>query len=418
MTGKEKLKNAINHQDAPLLLDIGGGPTTGMHCSLVEKMRDYYGLEKRTVKIVEPMQMLGEMDEDLKEAMGIQTIGIDSGSNLFGFRQDNYKEFCTPWGQEVLVPGAFEVDVDAKGDLFLYAQGNRNYPPAAHMPVSGFFFDMTNRAEEFDEDDYNVEDNFAEFGPIDDTALAHLQNMRDQYENTSHAVMGNLGSTSFGDIALVPGPSLVNPKGIRRMDDWYMATVIHQDKIHEIFEYELDWAIKNLEKMSKVLGDTIQIAYICGNDFGTQRAPFCSPETFRSLYAPYYKAVNDWIHTHTNWKTFKHTCGNIRVLIPELIDAGFDCLNPVQWTADNMDRREIKKEFGDHVVYWGGGVDTQRTLPFGTPDEVYHQVLENCKIFGKGGGFVFNTIHNIVANTPVENLAAMVRAVKEYNGEN
>jgi len=415
MTGKEKLRKALNHEEAPLLFDIGGCSTTGIHCSMVEKLRDYYGLEKRPVVVWEPMQMLGVVDDDLKQILGIQTCGVGGECNIFGFKSEEFKEYMTPWNQLVLVPVDFNTDTKPNGDVYLYPQGNRNYSPVAHMPASGYFFDMLDRAGEFDEDEYNIEDNFEEFGPISESGLQHLAKIRDTYKDTPDAVIGNLGSTSFGDIALVPGPTLLEPKGIRGIEEWYVSTVIRKDIIHEIFEYELKWAIHNLEKMHAVLGDTIQIAYVCGNDFGTQKAPFCSVEAFRELYAPYYRQVNDWIHTHTNWKTFKHSCGSIRPLIPELIDVGFDCLNPVQWTAANMDRAEIKKEFGDRIVYWGGGVDTQRTLPFGTPQEVYDQVLECCKIFGKGGGYVVNAIHNIQAMTPVENLVAMVNAVKKYN---
>ena len=317
----------------------------------------------------------------------------------------------------VLVPGDFNTDVAANGDVLLYAQGNRNYPPAARMPQSSFFFDMIDRAGAFDEDDYDVRDNFEEFGPVSENALAYLKTMREKYLHSPDAVMGNLGGTAFGDIALVPGPSLLAPKGIRGVEEWYVSTVVRPEVLREIFDYELKWALENLEKMHAVLGDTIQIAYICGNDFGTQKAPFCSVDTFRSLYAPYYKTVNNWIHTHTNWKTFKHSCGSIRPLIPEFIEAGFDCLNPVQWTAAQMDRDEIKREYGRNIVFWGGGVDTQKTLPFGTPEEVYNQTLACCETFGKGGGYVFATVHNIQAKVPVENVVAMIDAVKKYNGE-
>lgn len=417
MTGKAKLQKALCHEEAPLLIDIGGCSTTGIHCSMVEKLRDYYGLEKRPVIIAEPMQMLGAVEEDLKQAIGVQTVCVTGDQNIFGFRQENYKEYRTPWNQVVLVPADFNVDVTPQGDVLLYAQGNRAYPPAACMPASGYFFDMIDRTGEFDEDNYNVEDNFEEFGPISEGAISYLKKMREMYLGTPDAVIGNLGGTAFGDIALVPGPSLLQPKGIRGIEEWYVSTVIRQDVLHQIFDYELQWALKNLEKMHAVLGDTIQIAYVCGNDFGTQKAPFCSVEVFRELYAPYYRAVNDWIHTNTNWKTFKHSCGSIRPLIPELIDVGFDCLNPVQWTAADMDRREIKRDYGDRIVYWGGGIDTQKTLPFGTPQQVYDQTLECCEIFGKGGGFVFSTIHNIQAKVPVENLVAMINAVRKYNGE-
>ena len=140
---------------------------------------------------------------------------------------------------------------------------------------------------------------------------------------------------------------------------------------------------------------------MCGTDFGTQNGPFCSNEVFRELYMPYYKKINEWIHSHTNWKTFKHSCGSIMPIIPDIIESGFDILNPVQWTAENMDPVQLKKEYGKDLVFWGGGVNTQKTFPF--------------DIFSKDGGFVFNTIHNIQALTPVENLVALIEAVKEFN---
>ncbi|WP_346903318.1 uroporphyrinogen decarboxylase family protein, partial [Faecalicatena contorta] len=129
----------------------------------------------------------------------------------------------------------------------------------------------------------------------------------------------------------------------------------------------------------------------------------------------YYKKINKWIHANTSWKTFKHSCGSIKALIPELIECGFDILNPIQWTAENMDPRELKREFGKDIVFWGGGVDTQKTFAFGKAEQVREEVLEMCRIFSEGGGFVFNTIHNIQAMTPVENVVAMIDAVKEFN---
>jgi uroporphyrinogen-III decarboxylase len=127
--------------------------------------------------------------------------------------------------------------------------------------------------------------------------------------------------------------------------------------------------------------------------------------------------INDWVHKNTKWKTFKHSCGAIEPLLKDLIDVGFDIINPVQWTANGMDAKHLKREYGKDIVFWGGGVDTQQMLPFGTPEEVRKQVLEVCSIFADGGGFVFNPIHNIMALTPVENLVAMYDAVREFNGE-
>jgi uroporphyrinogen-III decarboxylase len=157
--------------------------------------------------------------------------------------------------------------------------------------------------------------------------------------------------------------------------------------------------------------------YICGTDFGTQESTFCSPEQFRELWLPSYRKINDWIHAHTTWKTFKHSCGAVESFIPLFIEAGFDILNPVQVNAKGMDPVQLKKNYGKEIVFWGGGIDTQKTLPFATPEKIREEILRLCEIFAKDGGYVFNTVHNIQANVPLENVVAMVEAVKEFNGE-
>jgi hypothetical protein len=179
-----------------------------------------------------------------------------------------------------------------------------------------------------------------EFSYISEEDLETYFRLKQDYEGSPYFIGGNLGGTAIGDIACVPGPMLKEPKGIRDVAEWYMATAIYQDYLHEVFEKQVDIAISNLKKIHTILGDTIGLAYVCGNDFGTQNGPFCSNETFRELYAPYYKKINGWIHENTNWKTFKHSCGSIYSLIPEMIEAGFDIINPVQWTAKDMDPQD------------------------------------------------------------------------------
>src|ERR1019366_2536900 len=164
------------------------------------------------------------------------------------------------------------------------------------------------------------------------------------------------------------------------------------------------------------IGNSVQAVFVCGTDFGTQTSSFCSVKTFRSLYFPYYKQVNDWIHAHTELNPFKHSCGSVFKFLPLFIEAGFDILNPVQCSATGMEPEQLKAVYGDRLVFWGGGVDTQKTLPFGRPGEVREQVLRRCEIFAPGGGFVFNSIHNVQAQTPVENIVAMIDAVHEFNG--
>ena len=155
---------------------------------------------------------------------------------------------------------------------------------------------------------------------------------------------------------------------------------------------------------------------ITGTDFGTQRGPFIAVEAYRDLYQPFHQQVNDLIHRETSWKTFIHSCGSVYQLIPDFIRAGFDVLNPVQCSAAEMEPRRLKQEFGRELVFWGGGVDTQKTIAFGTPGEVYREVRERIAIFNEGGGYVFDAIHNIQGNTPIENVEAMFRAIRDSAG--
>ncbi|RPJ50822.1 MAG: methyltransferase, partial [Chloroflexi bacterium] len=149
-------------------------------------------------------------------------------------------------------------------------------------------------------------------------------------------------------------------------------------------------------------------------DFGAQHSSFISPKAYRQLYQPFQKQVTEWIHKNTTWKAFIHSCGSVINLLPDFIASGFDILNPVQTSAAGMDPKELTTRFGDQIVFWGGGIDTQKVLPFGTPEEIRAQVRERMQTFGPGGGFVFNSIHNVQACTPVENMQALFEAIHEY----
>jgi len=196
-----------------------------------------------------------------------------------------------------------------------------------------------------------------------------------------------------------------------------MAPMLYPDYVEEVFDKSTDNSIQSMKKYWDAFGSDIDIVYICGTDFGTQNGPLLNPTIVKELYMPYYKKMNDWIHEHTTWKTLKHSCGAIFDVLPYLIEGGFDAINPVQCSAAGMDPKRLKDTYGKDILFWGGGVDTQHVLPFGTPEEVRQQVLERLDIFSKDGGYIFNTIHNIQANTPIPNIIAMVEAVKEFNGQ-
>lgn len=418
LTSRERVELALNHRVPDRVpVDLGSCGQTGMHVSTVYKLRQALGLDEpgTPVKVIEPYQMLGEIKLDLLEAVGGDIVGIGGLKTMFGYKNENWKPWTFHDGTPLLVAEHFNTEPEPNGDILMYAGGDTSSPPSARMPANGWYFDSIIRQPEFDEDHLSVEDNVEEFGPISDEDLNHLARESERlFNDTDKAIMLTLPGTGFGDIALVPGPMLKNPRGIRDIEEWYISTVSRQDYIRAIFERQCEIALENLPRIYAAVGDRIAAVWVSGTDFGAQNGPFISRRAFRTLYLPFYKQVNDWIAEHTRWKRFIHSCGSIKPLIPDFIEAGFDILNPVQTSAADMDPATLKAEFGQAVVFWGGGVDTQRTLPFGTPDEVRAEVRERLKVFGTGGGFVFNPSHNVQALVPVENLLAMYETVKEY----
>ncbi len=416
-TGASQLTAALRHERTDHVpIDFGGTAVTGVHVNCVAALREYYGLEILPVKVHEPYQMLGWIDDDLAAALGIDTVGVIPRENMFGFPNENWKQWNFR-GLDVLVGENFTIDEKADGDILIYPKGDRSVPPSGHMPMGSAFFDTIVRQPPVDESNLDPNDNLEEFGPVSDADLDHLARSVAWANSTGRGVIATFGGTAFGDIALVPGPFMTNPKGIRDITEWYVSTSMRRPYVHKIFERQCEIGIANLARIHERIGDSVQAVFVCGTDFGTQTSSFCSNATFRELWLPYYKQVNDWIHANTSWKCFKHSCGSVVRFLDSFIDAGFDILNPVQCSATGMDPETLKNKYGDRLTFWGGGVDTQKTLPFGTPEEVRAEVLRRCEIFAPNGGFVFNSIHNVQAGTPVRNIVAMIDAVHEFNGE-
>lgn len=418
MDSREQFLRSVNHkQTNRVVLDFGASAVTGIHVQTISKLRRHFGLQRKPIRIIEPFQMLGEVGWELIDSIGIDVIGAWGKDNMFGFNNHApYKEWKTPWGQRVMVPLKFNTTKDENDDLLIYPEGDTSAPACAKMPKASYFFDAINRQEPIVEEELNVENNLEEFGLISDAELEHWRVEVDKAYFSGKAVIAAFGGTALGDIALVPAMNLKNPKGIRDVAEWYMSTAMRPDLIKKIFDRQVEIAIENLTRIFAVVGNKINAMFVCGTDFGTQDSTFCSAEQFDDMWLPYYKRINDWIHEHTQWKTFKHSCGAVEGFMDNFIRAGFDIINPVQINATGMDPKKLKERYGKDLVFWGGGVDTQHVLPFGTPAEVREQVLRTCEIFSKDGGFIFNSVHNIQANVPVENVVSMLEAVKEFNG--
>jgi len=422
MNSRERVTRAIHHLEPDRCpIDLSATAQTGMNASTLYRLRAALGLEERPIRIIEPAQMLGDPGEDLLRLVGCDVVGLWNRGNFYGYLNENWKPWCMADGTPVLMGGGFEYDVDREGRTWVYPQGDRTARYSAVMPAGGSFFDSVDHAEPFDmdgadEDSLTPREDFRDdfSGAYDEDAAYWERESRSLYEETEYAVVGMLGGAGFGDVACLPGPYVKRPRGIRRMDDWLAAHLLFPDYIDEVFSLQTEVMLKNLELYRQAVGERIQIVWISGTDFGTQHGTFLSPDVFRRLYKPHYKVVNDWLHQHTGWKTFYHSCGAVYPLMRDFVEMGVDILNPLQLSADGMDAERIKAEFGGALTFWGGGVDTQHVLPRGTPQEVKDEVRRRIDDFATGGGFVFSTVHNVQSDVPPGNYMAMWEALQEY----
>ncbi len=417
MTSRERLRAALQHkQPDKVPVDLGATSVTGMHALAVARLRKALELKDIPVRIGEVFQQLGWIEHDLLEAIGGDVVGVTPYTDFFGNRIKDYKPYPNSWGIETTIPGGFTYEDRPDGSRITYPHGDTSAPPTAEILKGGYFYNLLHRGNATCDDIRDGREDFKDDFQVltDEQARYYEETADDLYRNTNFGLIGLLGPAGFGDVAIIPAAQLSDPPGIRNLEDWIMVHYTNPDYVHEIFEYQTEVALKNLEIYHQAVGDKIDVMYMGGTDFGTQNGPMISIDSFREFYKPYWKRVNDWVHKNTNWKTFYHSCGSVAAFIDDFIEAGLDILNPVQCSAVGMDAQTLKDKYGERIVFWGGGIDTQKVLPFGTTDEVREMVKERIEIFSKGGGYVFNTIHNVQANVPIENIVSMYEAVKQF----
>jgi hypothetical protein len=416
MTSRERVRVALDHRepDRPPL-DLGSTLVTGIQAGAYARLKKALGISSGRVRVYDPFQMLAEVEEPVKAALGVDTVGIELPTTIFGYRNENWKRFRMFDGTEVEISGNFQFDVLPSGDIVQYPKGDRSAPPSGRMPQGGYYFDTIVRQEPIDEAALDpkewVDQSFSLYGDEDLRLLE--EGSRRWYEGSEYSLVGSFGGAGFGDIAFVPGPHVTHPKGIRDPEEWYVSSLTRKDYIMEIFRLQYELQMKNLAMYRQAVGDRIDVIFMSGTDFGSQNGPFISPAAYREMFKPLHKSMNDWVHRHTRWKTFYHTCGSIAAFLDDFAEAGIDILNPVQISAVGMSPSMLKEKHGKDFVFWGGAIDAQHTLAFGTPQQVADEARRNREVLGRDGGFVFNNVHNIQATVPVENILSLLRAVTD-----
>lgn len=398
MTSRKRVRAGIKHQQPDRVpVDFGSTFITGIHCNVVAELRDYSGLEKHLTRICEPCQMIGLVEEGELDAMGVDVVSIFPRYTIFGFSNENGKTWRCSSGLNARVSEHFKTYENAEG-INISQNGDTTAPASGHIPKTGYFLDSIICQMLFGDDNLDSADNLEEFQLMSEEDLRYWRWEPDRLRGGDLAVVTHLNGTCLGDIA-----------------EWYMATAVNQEYGNEVVVCQTEIALKNLELLHGTVGEVLDVVVVCGTDSGKQESSLCSTGTFDQLWLPHYQQMNDWIHEQTPWKTFKHHCGAVEEFIPRFVDAGLDILNPVPCSARGMSEEILKERHGDRITFWGGGVNTRKTLPFGTPEEVRAEGLRRCEVFSPGGGSVFNAIHNIQARTPIQNLAAMVSALCELN---
>ena len=203
---------------------------------------------------------------------------------------------------------------------------------------------------------------------------------------------------------------------LRRMDNFLMDIYLEPDQVERLLDALLEVHLDTLAKVCDAVGDIADVIRF-GDDLGMDSGPFMAPEIYKKVFFPRHKQLCDYVHTHSSMHTFLHSCGSISAVMPHLVDAGFEIINPVQTNVQHMDPKFLKREFGKDVTFWGGGADTRNVLNRGTVDQVCSHVREQVEILATDGGFVFNTIHNIMPDVPPENVVAMFDTIKGMQRE-
>jgi uroporphyrinogen decarboxylase len=384
---------ALEHRQPDRVpIDLGGTRQSGIAASTYHQLKQRLGIGSPT-RVYDVYQMLAEVERPIMERFGADVIGLNRPAVAFGITNEGWKPWRLFDGTPVEVPARFNPVTQPNGDLALL----RDDELIARMPKDGYYFDRLEvypggahlRVEEVAPD--VISDQLCEHYRVHSEAL---------FQNTDFAIIAPMG----------PPYELFYGLGTGGFESWMMSLAAEPDYVNALCSKLVDVWIENLRRFAQAVGNRVQILQF-NDDFGTQTAPFISVKMFRELIMPHYKRGLDWIHANTEMKVFLHSDGAIMPLIPSIIEMGVDILNPIQTSATGMDAETLKDQFGDQLVFWGGSLDCQKTLPFGTPEEVTREVSDHVRVFSPSGGYVFAPVHNIQANVPAENVIAMFDAV-------
>ncbi len=409
LTSRERVLRTVNFQDADRVpIDLGAMKASGIGIKAYNSIKAKLGIHSNT-RICDPKFMIASVEEAFMRRFHLDVVPLDVSSVLSDARPDKqWMPTALYEGAEGLLPPGTSVGTDTEGRWALLDQDLK--PTSYRMPREGYYFDDIS----FNEAGGTIDPALfrPETGFTDEQLSALQARGKLLYDNTGYAMLGWGGGVCFLGLSLITDRMSNVTMGLP--SEWMVMLMTEKETCHEMMGKSVDASIKCLTQLHEATGDYCFAWGIAADDSGTQRSEFINPELWVEMIKPHYSRLCAWVHQNTKWKTYLHSCGSIYNLIPHMIEAGVDILNPVQTSSANMEPDRLKKEFGGKTVFWGGGCDTQHVLQTASPEEIREHVRERLAIFKPGGGYVFNQVHNIQPNVPAENIIAMLDAAYEF----
>lgn len=393
VTSRERILAAIHHEETDRLpIDLGSSRSTGINAIAYTKLREYLGDKNDTV-MFDVKQCLAIPDEEIMQRLGVDVVILPRLVPSVGVRIDEYKRGMLPRDAgECLLAKAFEPRKLKNGSLGLY---NKDGQLIAVRPKDGLYFDECFHPLADAETEADIDRRLTLPAISDEEMRWQHDKAKAIFEHTEYAISGATSTSLF-------------EKGLK---DWgyenFLCNLLAEPELVEYYLDKLtDAYIIMMERYLDAVGDFVQIVQN-NDDFGSQQGMLIAPELYRKLFKPRHARINEAIKRKCpNVHISLHCCGSIYPIIGDIIESGYDILNPLQKECANMDPAKIKREFGKKVTIWGGALSTQTTMTHGTIDDIINEAKEMIRIYAPGGGFVFSQIHNIQADISPEKILA------------
>ena len=409
-SSRERILSAVAHKEPDRVpVDLGSTPSSGISVIAYSNVKEYLGIHTGHTRIYDVVQQLAQPEDFIIDRFNVDVLDI---GRTFNTNDEDWYNITLSNGTRAQYPVWFHPKLQEDRSWTVVDHDGTHI---ASMPADGNFFDQTffPYLNGYPNDYKQLP---SAMNKVLWSALAHSPwdnaTQKDFWKQLRERAIF-LREHSDKALMVVCGCNLFEwGTFLRRIDNFLMDLFAEPKKVEELLDALMEQHLATLEKTCQAVGDVVDIIRF-GDDLGMDTGLFMPPEIYRKLFKPRHSELCRYVKKHSDMHTFLHSCGSLYEILPDLIEAGYDIINPVQTNCRNMEPDRLKSEFGRDITFWGGGCDTRDILNHATPIEVKDHVKKRIEIFSQGGGFIFNTVHNILPDVPPENIVAMFEAISE-----